>query len=256
MGNRSAEILKIWMMILAVIAVITVSFMFFTISKRTAFNNQTELITQIQEVSDSEYISLNQSDVTGVTVKQVYNTLKDKGSILILTKSFIGVQTGFNDNLDKQEAEFNGQAKIDAELNTLPATVLENFSVKTYGGTLVENPIAVNYGCILKNSISEIFDGDNIKSNFTNSSSKLFFNWNSYDETVDYSQSLYFKDGIFYTKLDYASNLVNSRVLFYNLSTDFNLKGKTMFISDKDMFKSYVIKNSAGSYVGVVFVQQ
>lgn len=256
MGNRSAEILKIWMLILAVVAVITVGFMFFTISKRTAFNNQTELITQIQEVSDSEYISLNQVDVTGVTVKQVYETLKNSGSVLILTKSFMGVQLGFNDNLDKQESEFNGQVKMDAELNNLPITVLENYSVKTNEGTLLESPIAINYGCILKNSISSVFDEDKIKSNLINNNSKLFFNWNSYNDIVDYSQSLYFKDGVFYTKLDYASNLVNSRILFYNMSTDFNLKGKTMFISDKDMFKSYVIKNSAGSYVGVVFIQQ
>lgn len=256
MGNRSAEILKIWMLILAVVAVIAVGFMFFTISKRTAFNNQTELITQIQEVSDSEYTSLNQTDVTGVTVKRIYETLKDKSSILILTKSFMGVQLGFNDNLDKQEAEFNGQVKMDAQLNSLPIAVLENYSVKTNGGTLLESPIVINYGCILKNSISDISDEDNIKSNLIYDGSKLFFNWNSYDDTVDYSQSLYFKDGIFYTKLDYASNLVNSRILFYNMSTDFNLKGKTMFISDKDMYKSYLIKNSAGSYVGVVFIQQ
>lgn len=145
---------------------------------------------------------------------------------------------------------------MDAQLNNLPIAVLENYSVKTNGGTLLESPVVINYGCILKNSISDTYDVDKIKSNLIYDGSKLFFSWNSYDDTVDYSQSLYFKDGIFHTKLDYASNLVNSRILFYNMSTDFNLKGKTMFISDKDMFKSYLIKNSAGSYVGVVFIQQ
>lgn len=256
MGNNTVEVLKIWMLILAVVAVITVGFMFFTISKRIAFNNQTELITQIQTVSESEYTSLDQADVSGVTVKQIYETFKDKSSILILTKSFMGVQLGFNDNLGKQESKFNGQVKIDAQLNNLPVAVLENYNVKTNSGTLLESPIVINYGCILKNSISGVFDEDKIKSNLMYSDSKLSFNWNPYNEIADYSQSLYFKDGVFHTKLDYASNLVNSRILFYNMSTDFNLKGKTMYISDNDMFKSYLIKNSADSNVGVVFIQQ
>lgn len=256
MGNRSAEVLKIFMLILAVIGIIVVGFLLFNVSKNMAFKNQSNLIIELEDVSESEYTSLNQAEVTGLKVKQIYESLKNSGSILILTKSFMGVQEGFNDNINKQESVFNGQANLDALSDKLPAITLEGYSIKTSGGNIVENPIAVNYGCILKNGISEVYDEDNINSNFELKNSKLYYEWNPYNDTVDYSQSIYFKDGMFYTKLEYASNLVNSKILCYQTSSDFNLKGKTMHIGDGDLYKSYIIKNIAGNYVGVVLVQE
>ena len=285
MGDRSAEMLNIMIAIIAIVALMALGFAIFTISKRMANNSQNDLVNQLGQISNSLYTDLDQAVITGARLKGVVGQATTTDcSILVCTLGWLGVQSAFESNLrasslptnfqgaasGKAEASLNGNIEYDMRTTAkphpkAPVVVLEDMALTTSLGTVITYPLAVNFGSILKNGVVEPAndsawgnDGTEYTSVFHNtkgSAGMALESIKNYDDTAEYAQSIRFKDGEFTTKLEYATNLKNSRILRYDMTSDFTKTGKTFSIPDTAQFNSYVLKNTAGEYMGLVFTQ-
>ena len=174
------------------------------------------------------------------------------------------VATNLDGNL-KAEASTNGQLYNDAadkggNVPKCPITIAENFAVITSLNTPVFNPVFVNYGSILKNSITGEANVDAITpvAHYSNSNKCWVTDAagiTGWGNPAQFAQSIMFKDGAFITKLEFATNSQTSRILRYDSIADFDKSGKTMSISDTQMYNSYILQNAGGDYVGLVFIQ-
>ena len=296
MGDRSAEMLNIMIAIIAVVALMALGFAVFTISKRMANNSQNDLVNQLSDISQSLYTDLDQQIITGARLKQVVkqanttdcailiNTLAlsgatvNIGSQAALTGSVSGTGevvgstaslaagAGSGDAADgyvgNPEASTNGQLLTDglktgSAPSKVPMVVLENYNIRTSLGTMIKNPVCVNYGSVLKNGILDKPEVDSIKPIMTYADKKWSLNaavpgWGN---SAEYNQTIIFKDGQFITKLEFATNSQTPRIIRYDSTADFDKTGKTMSISDTQQYNSYILSNAGGDYVGLVFIQ-
>jgi len=182
--------------------------------------------------------------------------------------------TGTEVAVNAAEASLNGNVEIQMRSNAtdtgakVPVVQLEGMSLSTAMGTTIEFPLAANFGSILKNGVLAPkndadtwgVDGTQYTSNFSvtkGSTGMKLVAPAKYDDTnsPEYNQRIQFKDGQFRTKLEYATNLKNSRILRYDMTSDFTKTGKTFSIPDTAQFNSYVLVNSSGDYLGLVFTQ-
>lgn len=263
MGDRSAEMLNILISIIAVVALMGIGFAIFTICKRITNSSQNDLVSQLDSISNSIYTDLDQQIVTGARLKGVVSQITTADcAVLVGTLSLFGNEVSLGNSVGtagtKAEATLNGNLAMDLKDGLAPMCQLNDYVVKTSLGTSIEKPYLVNYGSILKNSIT----GEPVEEKIA-STVKLDSNMMKVTATttaysagpVEYNQAIGFKDGQFTTKLEFATNPVNSKILRYDNTADFTNKGKTQFISDTAQYNSYVLKNASGDYMGLVFTQ-
>lgn len=251
MGDRSAEVLKLTTIVIVCVAVMALSFSIFSITKSQANAETNNLVYQIDAINNMDFDSLDNEIVNGSMVKTTINNMKSKDvAIIVVTNHLLSTQ--LSEFGMKDEATLSGDLVNDIADEKAPFTVLENFSLKTPQGTLLETPVGVNFGSVLKNSVSSLQD-DGIHPQTILSDSG--FEFISYDDTSEYAQTIKFEDGYFHTKLEFLNDSTN-RIVRYDMQGDFNLKGTTMYISDASMFGSYLLKDVSGNTVGVVFIQQ
>ena len=285
MGDRSAEMLNIMIAIIAVVALMALGFAIFTIAKRMANSSQNDLVNQLDSISNSLYTDLDQVVITGARLKGVVNQAATTDcAILVTTLGFLGTQTGLSQcqvtgGTGKPESSLNGNVEIDMRTTATAAGVkapvvqLEDMPLQTALGTAIGKPLAVNFGSILKNSVKAPSgnaptageadkrwgaDGTGYTSPFhtTNGTTGIAVEeFAAYSETPEYQQTIRYKDGQFTTKLEFATNLINSRILRYDMTSDFAKTGKTFSIPDTAQFNSYVLRNASGEYLGLVFLQ-
>lgn len=231
-----------------------------------ANSSQNDLVNQLDSISKSVYTDLDQQVITGARLKGVVSQVATSDcAIIISTLGFLGAQTpidAVNANNNKAEATLNGNVALDIQNAKAPVVQLENMALSTSLGTTVSNPLAVNFGSILKNGIvgappsGTSDDGATYTSVLSGTPTALSLaTITSYDETAEYAQPIGYKDGQFTTKLEYATNSKNSKVLRYDMTSDFTKTGKTFSIPDTAQYNSYVLKNASGDYMGLVFTQ-
>jgi hypothetical protein len=286
MGDRSAEMLNIMIAIIAVVALMALGFAIFTISKRMANSSQNDLVNQLDGISKSMYTDLDQQLITGARLKQVVNQASSTDcAIIVETLGFLGAQLKVNPGytlksttsdgktstsevkVSSPEATLNGNVGVDFETSKVPVVQLDQLPLNTSLGTTIANPYAVNFGSILKNSITGAptgTDGATYTSPMSSSNgtaANLSLGTGDankakgYDENAEYNQQIRYKDGQFTTKLEFATNSVNSRILRYDMTSDFSKSGKTFSIPDTAQYNSYVLVNASGDYMGLVFCQ-
>lgn len=291
MGDRSAEMINIMIAVIAVVALMALGFAIFTISKRMANNAQNDLVNQLGQINNSLYTDLDQAVITGARLKGVVQQATTADcAIVVSTLGFLGAQTEIGDGgalgeiknystgtkvgVTSGESSLNGNVEIQMRSNAtdsgakVPVVQLEDMPLQTAMGTQISYPLAVNFGSILKNAILEPgsgdhpwgIDGSQYTSNFsvTNGTKGMaLVTPAAYTDasSPEYNQRILYKDGQFNTKLEYATNLVNSKVLRYDMISDFTKTGKTFSIPDTAQFNSYVLKNASGEYLGLVFIQ-
>lgn len=278
MGDRSAEMINIAIAIIAVVALMSIGFAVFTISKRLGNESQNDLVNQLNGISNSVYADLNQQTVTGARLKGVVNQVSTGDcAVLIGTLGLFGNEVSLGSVVKaedkannaitngKAEATLNGNLAMDMKDGLVPMCQLNDFSVKTALGTTLKAPFLVNYGSVLKNSVLKVAetdeekskDADKVFSTITLKNGKLTADASTAysDGPVEYNQAIGFKDGIFTSKLEFATNPINSKIIRYDNTADFTNKGKTCYIPDTSIYSSYVLKNASGDYMGLVFVQ-
>ena len=258
-----------------------------------ANSSQNDLVNQLDGISNSMYTDLDQEIITGARLKQVVNQAKSTDcAIVVASLGCLGAQAGLGDAVGyipassaasataKPEATLNGNVGVDFIDGKAPVVQLENMTLKTSLDSTISYPLAVNFGSILKNSVTgkdnadDSIEWQSMVDSEDGTASKLAFVSDStygsgesgekvasgsafvkYDDTAEYGQTLYYKDGQFLTKLEFATD-ASSRVLRYEMTSDFTKSGKTFTISDTAQFNSYVITNAAGEYMGLVFCQR
>lgn len=250
MGDRTAEVLKLTMIIIACVAVMALSFSVFAITKSQANSEANNLIYQIDAFNNMDFDALDNEIINGSMVKSTINNMKSKDvAMIVVTNSLLATQLSEFGMTD--EATLSGYLVDDIAYNKVPFVVLENNSLETLQGTYLETPVAVNYGSVLKNSVLGLqSDGMHPESILTDSG----FEFSKYDDTTEFAQTIKYEDGYFKTKLDFLSN-DSDRIVRYDMSGDFNTKGTTMYINDASMFNSYLLKDVAKNTIGVVFIQ-
>lgn len=263
MGDRSAEMLNIMIAIIAVVALMALGFAIFTISKRMANSSQNDLVNQLDGISNSVFTDLDQQIITGARLKGVVSQVTTADcAVLVGTLSLFGNEVSLGNVVGttgtKAEATLNGNLAMDMKDGFAPMCQLNDYSVKTSLSTILEKPYLVNYGSILKNSITAEPSGETIISTLKTDSGVMKANATTTaysDGPVEYNQAIGFKDGQFTTKLEFATNPTNSRILRYDNTADFTNKGKTLYLADTAQYNSYVLKNASGDYMGLVFTQ-
>lgn len=278
MGDRSAEMINIAIAIIAVVALMSIGFAIFTISKRLGNESQNDLVNQLNGISNSVYTDLNQQTVTGARLKGVVNQVSTGDcAILVGTLGLFGSEVSLGSVVQaedkennaitngKAEATLNGNLAMDMKDGFAPMCQLNDYSVKTALGTTLKSPYLVNYGSVLKNSVLRVAeteeekskDADKVFSTVTLKNGKLTANASTAYSggPVEYNQAIGFKDGIFTSKLEFATNPINSKIIRYDNTADFTNKGKTCYIPDTSIYSSYVLKNASGDYMGLIFVQ-
>lgn len=289
MGDRSAETINIFIAVIAVLALIALGFTLFTITKRGSNNVQDDLVNQIEDISTSLYSDLNNQTITGARVKQAIKQAKNMDcAVLVNTLSLsaaslpvgaantevntideTGKLVGHNGKLEinnsiSTESSLNGALKDDISRAAAPMTLLENFPISTNLGTSVYQPVCVNYGSILRNSIAKAPTASGIISSLYSATGKEWHygdtdeKINGYGTSCEYSQTLVFdaSSNTFRTKLDFATNSETSKVIRYDNTGDIEKKGTSMEISDKAKYDSYVIEDTGGTYIGLIFIQE
>lgn len=264
MGDRSAEMLNIMIAIIAVVALMALGFAIFTISKRMANSSQNDLVNQLDGISNSVFTDLDQQIITGARLKGVVSQVTTADcAVLVGTLSLFGNEVSLGSTVGttgtKAEATLNGNLAMDMKDGFAPMCQLNDYSVKTSLSTVLEKPYVVNYGSILKNSVTGEPVGEKITSTLKTDSGAMKLTGSATtayaDGPVEYNQAIGFKDGQFTTKLEFATNPTNSRILRYDNTADFTNKGKAMYLSDTSQYNSYVLKNASGDYMGLVFTQ-
>jgi len=276
MGDRTAEMLNICIAIIAVVALMCLGFAVFTISKRMGNKSQNDLVNQLDGISNSMYTDLDQQVITGARLKQVIKQAATTDcAIIISTLGFNGAtasvegvgdgQTGKGvankgrgSQVTAPEATLNGNVAGNMLEALAPVVQLEDMPLYTALDTKVFYPLALNFGSILKNSITSAPVEDVYTSALSRDKSTGALKYTKpvlYDKTAEYNQTIKYKDGQFTTKLEFATNSVNSKVLRYETTGDFDKSGKTFSISDTSQYNSYVLCNASGDYMGLVFCQ-
>lgn len=237
----SIEMLNIMIAIIAVVALMALGFAIFTISKRMANSSQNDLVNQLDGISNSVFTDLDQQIITGARLKGVVSQVTTADcAVLVGTLSLFGNEVSLGTSVGstgtKAEATLNGNLAMDMKDGFAPMCQLNDYSVKTSLSTVLETPYLVNYGSILKNSITAEPSGETIVSTVKTDSGnmKIASPTTKYDAgPVEYNQAIGFKDGQFTTKLEFATNPTNSRILRYDNTADFTNKGKNLAVYDE-----------------------
>lgn len=254
-----------------------------------ANSSQNDLVNQLDSISKSMYTDLDQQIITGARLKQVVNQASTTDcAIVVSTLGFLGAQAGlgkavaYADNngtaIDnaaaKPEATLNGDVSTGMMDAATPILQLENMPMRTTLNNIIGLPLAVNFGSVLKNSITGAPDAEGNFTSMVQSTDGTAANieYNStpvvsgeaiaegsnatkFDGTTEYAQTIKYEDGQFITKLEFATD-TSSRIVRYDRTSDFTKTGKTYTVSDTAQFNSYVLKNTAGDYMGLVFCQR
>lgn len=241
-----------------------------------ANSSQNDLVNQLDGISKSMFTDLDQEIITGARLKQVVNQASTTDcAIIIASLGFNGAtaavdgvgdgqtgtgktQKGTGAEVTAAEATLNGNVALDMNDAKAPVLQLEDMSLLTSLDTKIFYPLAVNFGSILKNSITGAPTGDVYTSALSRNKTSGAITYTKpklYADTTEYNQTIKFKDGQFTTKLEFATD-ASSRVLRYDMTSDFTKTGKTFSIPDTAQYNSYVLKNASGEYMGLVFCQR
>lgn len=288
LGDHAGEMIYILLAILLIVAVMVAVMTLSKISKKSTNAKVNDLNKQVGNVDNQFYEDWDMGTINGAQLKILMQQARDKDcAMLVATLGLLGVEPMMDGvtvdgvaegSVGKAETTFNGNALLesyDAQVPFVKVSLADGnnphkvtngaFNVKTSLGTVVRTPALVNYGAILNNAVTESGkDGEKytsvLKTTPTGSDKDgsyktIVLSTKTYDDTTDKAQEIAYRGGRFYTKLDLATSQ-SGEVLRYDNTTDWSSKGKTMYIDDNAQFKSYILCNQAGDYMGLVFVQK
>jgi hypothetical protein len=296
LGDHAGEMIYILLAILLIVAVMVIVMTLSKVAKKNTNQKVAELGNQVEAVDKQFYEDWDMGEINGSQLKILVAQARDKDcAMLISTLSLMGLEPKINgttvdvkdsankytrvtDGKGAAETTFNGTALLEAYESQLPMVKVSlvdankphkdtdgAFTCKTALGSVIRTPVLVNYGAILSNAVSDYGkDEEQYTSTFVAKSKNdakdgsyesLSIAATSYDDTADKAQEIAYKDGRFYTKLSYATSQT-SEILRYDNTTDFSQAGKTMYIADNAKFKSYILMDQSGNYLGLVFLQK
>lgn len=241
MEKETSSLVSLGIVLIAIAVVITLGFGIFAVGKRLANSGQNDLVSQVDQISQSTFTDLDQQIITGTRLKGVINQLSS-GNYAVLLNT-LALRNCYLDS-----------AKVNGDLESSPtsytqAIVNTNYPSASSKGTEAGNTYFVNYSALLGDA-STAYNG------LTYGVSAGKITGLAKEATVDPSSTehLIMKDGVFTTQYEFQTDDIGN-VAKNIRQSDFNKQGSTMFIADAAQFNSYCIKDSTDNYVGLAFVQ-
>lgn len=248
MEKETSSLVSLGIVLIAIAVVITLGFGIFAVGKRLANSGQNDLVSQVDQISQSTFTDLDQQVITGTRLKGVINQLSS-GNYAVLLNT-LAMRNCYIDgakvNGDLQSAK---EAYVDCIVNTNYPSYSSRGNVT---GHTAKNTFFVNYNALLgdanhaNNSID--YDVDDT----TNKFDGLTITTSEVDKTS--TKHLIMENGVFTTQYEFQTDNLGNVVKNIRQS-DFNKQGSTMYIADAAQFNSYCIKDSTDNYVGLAFVQ-
>ena len=246
MEKETSSLVSLGIVLIAIAVVITLGFGIFAVGKRLANSGQNDLVSQVDQISQSTFTDLDQQVITGTRLKGVINQLSS-GNYAVLLNT-LALRNCYLDN-----------AKVNGDLESSPesyeqAIVNTNYPSASSKNTQAKNTYFVNYNALLGdasttyNKLSyEVTDGHIVATGD-----------GLVKETADIpvtdQEHLIMENGVFTTQYEFQTDSLGNVVKNIRQS-DFNKQGSTMYIADAAQYNSYCIKDSTDNYVGLAFVQ-
>ena len=291
MGSLESHISQVMYILLTVVFICLVMAVAVGLMKTSRTQTNSHALEMEQEMAELEDETFTQWDgitTSGSRVKQLIKQTQNKDcAILVQTLSFLGNQTDYRSGSGVSEGEvvtsnagvetvFKGQMFERAKSQTLPVVQIDikdgNVSNHQSGDSddittaafpitsplkgVFYNSCLVNYGSLLRNSVLSVSDTSftgTLKVAEDGRSGELF-TYDFDDLNGLYGQTIGYLNGKFYTKQEFATNSVGN-VLRFDYTIDSDTSGTTLYIDDNARFDSYVLMNTAGKYMGVVFIE-
>lgn len=242
MEKETSSLVSLGIVLIAIAVVITLGFGIFAVGKRLANSGQNDLVSQVDQISQSTFTDLDQQIITGTRLKGVINQLSS-GNYAVLLNT-LALRNCYLDS-----------AKVNGDLQSSPdsykkAIVNTNYPSASSKGTEAKNTFFVNYNALLGDA-----DPTYNKLTYGVTGGKITGLVGKTDAVADTStEHLIMKDGVFTTQYEFQTDSIGN-VAKNIRQSDFNKQGSTMFIADAAQFNSYCIKDSTDNYVGLAFVQ-
>lgn len=242
MEKETSSLVSLGIVLIAIAVVITLGFGIFAVGKRLANSGQNDLVSQVDQISQSTFTDLDQQVITGTRLKGVINQLSS-GNYAVLLNT-LALRNCYLDS-----------AKVNGDLESSPdsyekAIVNTNYPSTSSKGTPAKNTFFVNYNALLGDA-----DPTYNKLTYGVTGGKITGLEGKTDAVADTStEHLIMKDGVFTTQYEFQTDSIGN-VAKNIRQSDFNKQGSTMFIADAAQFNSYCIKDSTDNYVGLAFVQ-
>lgn len=242
MEKETSSLVSLGIVLIAIAVVITLGFGIFAVGKRLANSGQNDLVSQVDQISQSTFTDLDQQVITGTRLKGVINQLSS-GNYAVLLNT-LALRNCYLDS-----------AKVNGDLESSPdsyekAIVNTNYPSTSSKGTPAKNTFFVNYNALLGDA-----DPTYNKLTYGVTGGKITGLVGKTDAVADTStEHLIMKDGVFTTQYEFQTDSIGN-VAKNIRQSDFNKQGSTMFIADAAQFNSYCIKDSTDNYVGLAFVQ-
>lgn len=242
MEKETSSLVSLGIVLIAIAVVITLGFGIFAVGKRLANSGQNDLVSQVDQISQSTFTDLDQQIITGTRLKGVINQLSS-GNYAVLLNT-LALRNCYLDS-----------AKVNGDLQSSPdsykkAIVNTNYPSTSSKGTDAKNTFFVNYNALLGDA-----DPTYNKLTYGVTGGKITGLEGKTDAVADTSTAhLIMKDGVFTTQYEFQTDSIGN-VAKNIRQSDFNKQGSTMFIADAAQFNSYCIKDSTDNYVGLAFVQ-
>lgn len=242
MEKETSSLVSLGIVLIAIAVVITLGFGIFAVGKRLANSGQNDLVSQVDQISQSTFTDLDQQIITGTRLKGVINQLSS-GNYAVLLNT-LALRNCYLDS-----------AKVNGDLQSSPdsykkAIVNTNYPSTSSKGTDAKNTFFVNYNALLGdadptyNTLTYGVTGGKITG----------LDKETTDIDLTSTKHLIMKDGVFITQYEFQTDSIGN-VAKNIRQSDFNKQGSTMFIADAAQFNSYCIKDSTDNYVGLAFVQ-
>ena len=242
MEKETSSLVSLGIVLIAIAVVITLGFGIFAVGKRLANSGQNDLVSQVDQISQSTFTDLDQQVITGTRLKGVINQLSS-GNYAVLLNT-LALRNCYLDS-----------AKLNGDLQSSPdsykqAIVNTNYPSESSKGTDAANTYFVNYNALLgdaasaTNGITYGVDGD----------SKVTGLDKETTVAPTSTEHLIMENGVFTTQYEFQTDSIGN-VAKNIRQSDFNKQVSTIFIADASQFYSYCIKDSTDNYVGLAFVQ-
>lgn len=256
MESEVSSISKLGIVLIALAILIGLGFGIFQISKSTANKGVGDVQQELDSVSSSTFSTYDQTNITGTMVKSAVSDFEGESvAVLIANQAW---KNCLNDakakvgDYDEIVSAASGMSTAYVDSTETNGTMLpivwaykdskfnEAYPMTAADGTVIDGAF-INYNAIIGGT------GDTQPSGTTTQTAK--FN----GESV-YMAGIYFDSNCWRCDSGFASGSAG-KVLFNNIVGNLSKTGRTEYIPSGAKFESYLIKDSSGTNMGVVFEQ-
>lgn len=245
MEKETSSLVSLGIVLIAIAVVITLGFGIFAVGKRLANSGQNDLVSQVDQISQSTFTDLDQQVITGTRLKGVINQLSS-GNYAVLLNT-LALRNCYIDS-----AKLNGDLTTVKEADSIykQAIVNTNYPSTSSKGHEAANTYFINYNALLGDA-STTYNGLTGVGVTDGVIEGLDVEYSVAEGSTDH---LMMENGTFTTQYEFQTDSIGN-VAKNIRQSDFNKQGSTMFIADAAQFNSYCIKDSTDNYVGLAFVQ-